>query len=342
VIGSLLARGLVPDAALRFAIRRLLAARERELLAGGPAAAAARTEAFLARKREGPVALHTEAANAQHYEVPPEFFRRVLGPRMKYSGAFWHPGVRDLAEAETAMLDLSIERAQVADGMRVLDLGCGWGALSFRLLERFPRCEVVGISNSHGQRGWIEAERDRRGLSARLGVLTQDANAFAPPGTFDRVLSVEMFEHLWDHERLMAQVAQALRPEGRLFVHVFAHRDHAYPFLDRGRGDWMARTFFTGGWMPSHESLGEARGPLASEAAWWVDGTHYARTARAWLANLDREREALRPVLEATYGAGSADRRHADWRLFFLACEELFAWRGGTTWGVSHRRFRVS
>lgn len=340
MIERLVDLGLVPDALLRLGMRRLLAARERELDAGGEEAAAARDAAFLERKRSGPVARHTDAANAQHYELPPAFFRLVLGPRTKYSGAFWHPGVRDLAEAETAMLDLTLARAGVEDGMRVLDLGCGWGALSMRVLERFPRCEVVAVCSSHAQRGHVEADRDRRGETRRLAVLTQDATALDVPGRFDRVVSVEMFEHLWNHEALMDRLADALVPGGRLFVHVFAHRRHAYPFEDRGPGDWMARHFFTGGWMPSHDALGAARTRLVADEAWWVDGRHYARTARAWLERLDARRDEALPVLAATYGERDATTWLRRWRVFFLACEVCFGYADGAVWGVSHRTFR--
>jgi len=336
VIGALLDADLLPEAAVRFGIRRLLAARLAELEAGGPAATQARGDAFLAGRRGGPVAVRTDASRRQHYEVPTRFFELVLGPRLKYSGAWWHPGVRTLAEAETAMLDVSIERAGIADGHRVLDLGCGWGALTFRVLERFPRCEVVALSHSRTQRAHLEAVAAARGLASRLEVATQDVNAFAPPGTFHRVASVEMFEHVADPEALLARVADVLRPGGSMFVHVFAHRRHAYPFEDRGPGDWMARHFFTGGWMPSHDAFARFVSPLRPTRAWWVAGTHYARTARAWIERLDANRAALVPVLEATYGAGEARRWHARWRAFFLACEVCFGWGGGDTWGVSH------
>ena len=338
MITGLVDAGLLPDAVLRLGVRRLIAVRARRLAGGGPEAARARSEAFLEAKRTGPVATHVDTANAQHYEVPPAFFEAVLGPRMKYSGALWHPAVVDLAGAETAMLDASLELAGVEDGHRVLDLGCGWGALSLRIAERFPRCEVVAVSNSRAQRAHIEARAAARGVE-RLTVLTQDVNAFAPPGTFDRVLSIEMFEHLWNHERLMTEIARVLRPGGRLFVHVFAHRETAYPFEDRGVSDWMARHFFTGGWMPSHGALAEARTPLRHEGGRFIDGTHYARTSRAWLARLDAARASLVPVLEAAYGAGEASRWHARWRAFFVACEELFGWQGGSVWGVSHHVF---
>ncbi len=330
---TLVSRRLVPEGLIRRRIRGLLRARLDACAREGDAG----TQAFLARKREGPIAKDTDAANRQHYEVPAAFYRTVLGPRLKYSGGLWPSEDTDLPTSETAMLDLSIDRAGVTDGQRLLDLGCGWGALTFRLAERFKASEIVGISNSRSQREHIEAERDRRGLR-NVTILTQDVNAFAPPGTFDRVLSVEMFEHLWNHEALLARIAGVLRPGGAAFLHVFAHRRWAYPFEDRGPSDWMARHFFTGGWMPSHATFDAVTGPLVCERSWEVDGTHYARTARAWLARLEAARSSLHPLLEATYGAGQGALWHARWRLFFLACEELFAFRGGTEWIVSHHR----
>ena len=333
LLDPLVTRRLIPEGALRAGIRRLLRARLRACAREGDAG----TQAFLARKREGPVAKHTDAANRQHYEVPAAFYRIVLGPRLKYSGGLWPSEATDLEASETAMLDLSIDRAGVRDGHRVLDLGCGWGALTFRLAERFPTAEIVGISNSRSQRAHIEAERDRRGLR-NVTILTQDVNAFAPPGTFDRVLSVEMFEHLWNHEALLARIASVLRPGGAVFLHVFAHRRFAYPFEDRGPSDWMARHFFTGGWMPSHGTFDALAGPLVREASFEVDGTNYARTSRAWLERHEAARAELLPILEATYGPGQGPRWHARWRLFFLACEELFAFGGGAEWIVSHHR----
>lgn len=336
IVDGIVDRGLLPEPLLRRAIARLLRRRLRTIEEGGEPAARARTDAFLAARRGGPIARDTHASRAQHYEVPTAFFEEVLGPRLKYSGAWWPPGVRTLAEAEDAMLDLTIERAGVTDGLRVLDLGCGWGALTFRLLERFPCAEVVALSHSATQRAHLEATAAARGLASRLRVVTQDVADFAPPGTFDRIVSVEMFEHVSDPEALLARMADALRPGGLAFVHVFAHRFAAYAFEDRDGGDWMARHFFTGGWMPSHDAFARMDAPLRPVRSWWVGGEHYARTARAWIERLDARREALRATLAAAYGPGEAVRRLRRWRAFFLACEVCFGWEGGTAWGVSH------
>lgn len=329
------ARGLLPTWLLRQGIRRRLRRRVAELEAGGAQAARARTEAYYAERRGAPIAVETEAANAQHYELPPAFFEQVLGPRRKYSGCLWEPPVATLAQAETAMLDLTLARAEVAAGQRVLDLGCGWGALTFRLFERFPDLEVVAVSNSRAQRALIEAEAARRGVT-RLRVVTGDANTFVPPGRFDRIVSVEMFEHLSNHEAFLEVLARALEPGGRLFTHVFCHARHAYPFVDRDDDDWMARYFFTGGWMPSADAFARAGGPFRVLRHWDVPGTHYARTAAAWVANMDARREAVLPILAEAVGAPHARLWFSRWRTFFLACEELWAYRGGTEWFVAH------
>lgn len=334
-------RGLVPDPVLRAVIRRLCAERLREQGAGGVEAQQERKRAFLQERAAGPIARHSGAANRQHYEVPAAFYERVLGPRRKYSCCYYPSGVRSLAAAEEAMLALTCERAQVQDGQRILDLGCGWGALALWLCERYPHARVTALSNSASQRRYIEEQARRRGLGG-LTVLTHDVNELPVLGPFDRVLSVEMFEHVWNTDALLTRLSAMLAPGGRLFLHVFAHRCFAYPYEDRGQDDWMARTFFTGGTMPSDDLLLQARAPLQVEDHWALDGTHYARTAEDWLRQFDGAREALRPVLAATYGAAEVPRWISNWRLFFLAVAEMFAYDNGQQWGVSHYRFRPS
>ncbi len=322
-------RGILPDALLRAGIRLQLLERlrdERERAGADPAAAEARFADLL---RASPIALAPDKANEQHYEVPAEFFARVLGPRRKYSCAYFGPD-DSLADAEELMLGLSTARAELRDGMRVLDLGCGWGALTLFVAERFPKTHVVAVSNSKSQREHIAAECARRGL-ARVEVVTADVARFEPEGRFDRVLSVEMFEHVRNWPALLERIASWLTPDGKLFVHVFCHRAFAYPFEDRGDGDWMARHFFSGGMMPSFGLMRRCAGALAIESDWRVSGMHYARTAEAWLANLDRERESALRLL----GSARAVER---WRLFFLAVAELFAFAGGQEWGVAHYR----
>lgn len=330
-------RGYVPDALARFGMRRLIAQR---LAAEAAGDVAARQRALVRQLRESPVAIHAQDANAQHYEVPAEFFRLHLGPRLKYSCGLYPRPDTTLAQAEEVMLALSAERARLADGQRILDLGCGWGSLSLWLARRYPRAQVTGLSNSHGQRAFIEQRAREQGL-ANLRIVTGNVAEFEfGPGAagFDRVVSIEMFEHIRNYAALLAKLARWLAPDGQLFVHIFAHRRLAYPFEVRDGSDWMGRHFFTGGLMPSQDLLAEFQDDLRLEQQWWVDGTHYERTANDWLAGLDAQRARILEVLRAGYGADAA-RWVQRWRMFYMAVAELFGFRGGTEWGVAHYRF---
>jgi cyclopropane-fatty-acyl-phospholipid synthase len=325
--------GWLPDATVRRGIRALLRRRLADETRGG---VEGDRGALLATLRASPIALETEAANAQHYEVPADFFRLVLGPRRKYSACWFEPG-DDLARAEQRMLALCCERAGIEDGMRVLDLGCGWGSLTLWLAERYPRASVLAVSNSKSQREHVLGECARRGFG-NVEVVTADANRFEPERRFDRVVSIEMFEHLRNWERMLARVARWLEPDGRAFLHVFCHRTTPYLFEDRGASDWMARHFFTGGLMPSADLIDAFDRDLAVEERWFVNGRHYARTSEAWLCNLDAARERAFEVLAAAHGPREAARQLRRWRLFFLACAELFAFGGGAEWLVAHYR----
>ena len=326
-------RGFVPDPVVRAGIRRTIAGRLREL-AADRRPAAERRRRFAAERSQGPIAVHPEAANAQHYEVPAEFYGHVLGRHRKYSSAFWSPDVASLDEAEARMLALTCQRAGLAGGQRVLELGCGWGALSLWMARHYPSSEIVAVSNSRSQKASIDERAAAEGLR-NLEVITADMNAFEAPGTFDRVVSVEMFEHMRNWRALLANVRRWLRDEGRLFVHIFTHRDRAYLYEVRDASDWMAAHFFTGGIMPSDDLLYAFEDQFAVEHHWRMPGTHYQRTAEAWLARMDAARAPLAPLFDAVYGA-EAGIWWQRWRVFFMACAELWGWDEGREWLVSH------
>ena len=327
--------GRLPTALVRLGIRRQLARRLRREDPGSLEAEAEREEAFVNLLSEAPLRIDADLANAQHYEVPAAFFERVLGPSRKYSGCLWTPGVHDLEAAEKAMLDLTIDRAGIADGQRVLDLGCGWGAFTIHAAARFPGSRFVAVSNSHAQGETVRRRAAEAGLT-NVEVHTADVLAFEPEGHFDRVVSVEMFEHLRNWKEMLRRVATWLEPEGRLFVHVFVHDRWPYLFERDDDASWMARTFFSGGQMPSDGLMLRFQEDLVVRSHWRVNGTHYAKTARAWVERLDRQRAELETLLSDPGGERSPRRLVGAWRLFFLACEELWGWNHGRTWYVSH------
>lgn len=336
---ELVERGLVPDALVRRGIRGLLERRLADDVPGDPEARERAAATVRAAMDEAPVAVATDAANRQHYEVPAGFYELVLGRHLKYSSCYYPTGRETLDEAEAAMLALTCRRADLADGQDVLELGCGWGSLSLWMAERYPSSRITSVSNSAPQRRFIEARATSRGLD-NLTVRTADMNDFRPEGSFDRVVSVEMFEHMRNWRALLDRVAAWLRPDGRLFLHVFCHRDVPYFFEDEGEDDWMARHFFTGGLMPSLALPGQVAGRLEVEARWAVEGTHYQRTARHWLEKLDARRGAVSALFTEVYGPDEAERWVRRWRLFFMACEELFGYRDGAEWLVGHTRLR--
>ena len=334
-------QGLVPDRVVRLGIRRLLKARLAELQSGDPVATAALTQAFVDELRKAPLALLPEKANEQHYEVPAAFFAQVLGAHRKYSSCYWGEGadaVQTLAQAEALALQTTCERAGLADGQRVLELGCGWGSLSLWMAERYRSSHVTALSNSASQRQYIEAQAAQRGLT-NLQVLTRDFNEFDTAERFDRVVSVEMFEHLRNWPQAFANVARWLRDDGRFFMHVFAHRDAPYAFVERDASDWMSKHFFSGGMMPSDDLALHCQDDLRLTNRWRWDGTHYQRTSEAWLLNMDDGREALLPLFERTYGRENAGIWWTRWRLFFLSVAELFGCDEGRQWWVSHYLF---
>jgi cyclopropane-fatty-acyl-phospholipid synthase len=337
MIDVLLERDLLPDWLIRLGIRRLLRQRLRE---EASAANETKVRHFAAELRTMPIAINTAESKEQHYEVPTLFYQRCLGPRLKYSSCYYDHGHESLAQAEERMLALTCERARLADGIAILELGCGWGSLTLWMAEKYPRAWITAVSHSRTQREHITGEAARRGLG-NVTVITCDMNDFdLAAGQFDRVVSVEMFEHMKNWPRLMANIARWLKPGGMFFAHVFVHARYAYHFVVRDDTDWMSKYFFTGGMMPSHDLFPRFQDDLKLAGEWKVNGTHYARTAEHWLQNMDAHKTGIMPLFAQTYGADQAVKWWAYWRVFYLSCAELWNYRGGEEWHVSHYLFR--
>ena len=332
-------RGLVPDAVLRHGIRRLC--RQRLLDEGllDCAAADSRFNALIAELKSSPVAIETQAANEQHYELPTEFFQLCLGKRLKYSSAFYPNGDESLDQAEEQMLKIYGERAGLQDGQHILELGCGWGSLTLWMAENYPNARITAVSNSATQRQHIESQCRERGFS-NVTVITRDVNVLDfDASLFDRCVSVEMFEHMRNYRALLASISRWLKPDGKLFVHIFVHRYLMYPFETQGDDNWMGRYFFTGGIMPSADTLLHFSDNLSIERRWLVPGRHYAQTSNHWLANQDANGPAILAILEQAYGKEQAPLWAQRWRMFWMACAELFAYNNGNEWMVSHYLF---
>lgn len=331
----------LPDPVIRYGMRRMLRERleQEKNLAGGNYEEA--VDRFADRQRQSVVTIETHRANEQHYEVPAEFFELVLGARLKYSCGWWDDATTSLDESEDAMLRLTCQRAGIENGMRILDLGCGWGSLSLWIAEHYPDCQITSLSNSASQKNFIDRRCDSQGFE-NVSVITADVGSFDTEDSFDRVVSVEMFEHVRNHENLLSRIARWLAPGGQLFVHIFCHRNLAYTFETEGEQNWMGRHFFSGGIMPSEDLFHRYQKDLAVRQQWWISGNHYARTCEQWLQRLDSSDPAVRHALSTSSSDESPKVLVQRWRMFFMACAELFKFDNGDEWGVGHYLFDAS
>jgi cyclopropane-fatty-acyl-phospholipid synthase len=331
-------RGWLPDSVLRLGIRHLLGKRRLEIHADNPDAAADAATAFVQGLYAADVALLTQKANEQHYELPQAFFGGALGINRKYSSCYWPQGVDTLDAAEATALKITCERAGLVDGQQILELGCGWGSLILWMAKHYPNAQITAVSNSSSQREYIEAQAKQRGFN-NVRVITCDMNVFEPSQVFDRIVSVEMFEHMRNWPEMFQRVSCWLKPAGRFFMHVFVHKTTPYLFLEKDDDDWMSRYFFSGGMMPSDDLAVQLQDHLKLRQRWRWDGTHYERTANAWLDNMDAKRATLWPIIVQTYGQEHAAVWWVRWRIFFMACAELFGYDKGREWWVSHYVF---
>ena len=331
-------KGLLPDFFIRLGIRRLCGKRLVDAKTSSAQVMEEKHQQWINTLKESPVALVPEKANEQHYEVPPRLFELVLGSNLKYSAGYWPQGTSSLDDSEVEMLKLTSERASLSDGQDVLELGCGWGSLTFHMAQNFPNSKITAVSNSNDQRQFIEKKCEKLKIK-NIKVITADMNDFSIDKEFDRVVSIEMFEHMRNYDELLKRVGVWLKKDGKLFVHIFSHKEIAYPFEDEDEGDWMAREFFSGGQMPSHRLLMSFPGRMKTEASWRIDGTHYAKTSRAWLEKMDKNKKAVVKVFSNTYGEKTANVWFQRWRIFFMSCEVLFDYNKGKEWGVSHYLF---
>ena len=331
-------KGILPDFFIRLGISKLCGQRLTDANDLSLKAREEKHQKWVDILMESPIALVPEKANEQHYEVPPRLFELVLGAKLKYSSGYWPQGTSTLDDSEVEMLKLTSKRAALSDGQEVLELGCGWGSLTFHMALTYPNSKITAVSNSNDQRQFIEKKCDELKIK-NIKVITADMNDFSSEKTFDRVVSIEMFEHMRNYDELLKRVSEWLKKDGKLFVHIFSHKEIAYPFEDKGEGDWMAREFFSGGQMPSHKLLTCFSSRMKIEKDWRVEGTHYEKTSLAWLNKLDENKKEVLKLFEKTYGKNEASTWFQRWRIFFMSCEVLFGFNKGSEWGVSHYLF---
>ncbi len=338
MLDTLLAKNLIPDVALRYGIRRLLKQRLQEENRGNNETDHEWHMRIVDELRNSPIAIKTAEANEQHYEVPTEFYLKSLGKNLKYSSAYYNEGVTTLDQAEDDMLALTCARAELKDGMHILECGCGWGSLTLYMAKHFPNAKITAVSNSRTQKIHIDEQARQRGL-ANITIITQDMNVFTTEQKFDRIVSVEMFEHMRNYQSLMQKLSSFLNDGGKMFIHIFTHKYYTYYFDIKDDSDWMSKYFFTGGIMPSDSLLLYFQDHFRIQKHWRVNGTHYEKTANHWLENMDANKSTIMPLFAETYGKDQATKWWAYWRIFFMACAELWGYKNGTEWFVSHYLF---
>ena len=330
-------KGIIPDYFIRQGIVRNCENRLKNENVSNTEKVSLKKQIWIEQMKESPIALVPEKANEQHYEVPPAFFENVLGKHLKYSSGYWPDGVNSLDESEESMLELSFERAQLADGDSILELGCGWGSLTCYMASKLPNSKITAVSNSKDQKKHILNRCKNQGLD-NIEVVTADMNDFETENKYDRVVSIEMFEHMRNYKKLLSKVSSWLNDDGKLFIHIFTHQSVVYPFENQGEADWMAREFFSGGMMPSHDLLLHFQDDLVIDDVWSMSGTHYEKTSLAWVNKMDENKDSIMKIFLKTYG-DDAKLWFQRWRIFFMSCEKLFGYNNGSEWGVSHYRF---
>lgn len=335
---SLLEKNLIPDLLIRWVIRQNCKKRLRDETVNDLEQQQEKFMQFVAALKRKPIAEETKAANEQHYEVPTEFFKYVLGQKLKYSSAYFKPGVSTLDQAEDDMLAKTVERAELSNGQHILECGCGWGSLTLYMAKKFPDSTITAVSNSRTQKKFIDQCAKERGIS-NLEVITADMNEFRANKKYDRIVSVEMFEHMRNYQSLLQKLSTFLHPDGKMFIHIFTHRELGYFYEVKDESDWMSKYFFTGGVMPSDHLLLYFSDHFKINNHWRVNGIHYSKTSEAWLQNMDKNKMHIMPLFEQTYGKENALKWWVYWRIFFMACAELWKFRGGNEWFVSHYLF---
>lgn len=331
-------QGFLPDKVIRLGIRRLLAERLIDIQHNNCEAMADAQHLFIQQMNQSPIALLPDKANDQHYELPATFFELVLGRHRKYSCCYWPEDRQTLDAAEEYALKQSCRHAQLENGQEILELGCGWGSLSLWMAQNYPDSHITAVSNSGSQRDYIETLATARGID-NLNIITCDMNHFDTDRQYDRIVSVEMFEHMRNWQLIYKNIDRWLKSSGLFFKHIFVNRGVPYLFLEHDDSDWMSRHFFSGGMMPSDDLPLHFQNDLLLKRQWRWQGNHYEKTSNAWLQNMDENKALIWPILEKTYGNAEVQKWWMRWRMFFMACAELFAFNNGQEWYVAHYLF---